>query len=62
MFEIPDVSDVKVRDSESFEIEKKSKSNFKVTLLITKGFFFQRQTRESKLLIEAFKFIEIIIL
>ena len=40
MFEIPDVSDVKVRDSESFEIEKKSKSNSKVTLLITKGFFF----------------------
>ena len=51
VFEITDASDVKVRDSESFEIEKKkSKSIFKVTLLITQRDFFQRQTRERKLI------------
>ena len=47
MFEITDASDVKIRDSESFEIEKKkSKSVFKVALLIKQRDLFQRQTKE----------------
>ena len=41
MFEITDASDVKVRGSESFEIEKKKKEKqFLRSLLITQGDFF----------------------
>ena len=45
MFEITDASDVKIRDSESLEIEKKNQNQF-LKLLITQRDFFQRQKRE----------------
>mgnify|MGYP007061598257 CR=1 FL=1 len=38
MFEITDASDVKVRDSESSEIEKKSKTNFSLEVPFSRYF------------------------